>query len=69
MKTFSVTGGTGFGGSNLTHHLYDEYLSHGILALDLLTYAGNVGNPPWWEKQLQINHNHIVTMAGKRDLH
>jgi dTDP-glucose 4,6-dehydratase len=46
MKTFLVTGGAGFIGSNFVHHLYAKYPDYRILVLDLLTYAGSVDNLP-----------------------
>jgi dTDP-glucose 4,6-dehydratase len=46
MKTFLVTGGAGFIGSNFVHHLYNRYPDYRILVLDLLTYAGSVDNLP-----------------------
>jgi dTDP-glucose 4,6-dehydratase len=45
-KTFLVTGGAGFIGSNFVHHLYRKYPDYQILVLDLLTYAGSVDNLP-----------------------
>ena len=45
-KTFLITGGAGFIGSNFVHHLYDKYPDCRILVLDLLTYAGSVDNLP-----------------------
>jgi dTDP-glucose 4,6-dehydratase len=46
MKTFLVTGGAGFIGSNFVHHLFHKYQDYQILVLDLLTYAGSVDNLP-----------------------
>jgi dTDP-glucose 4,6-dehydratase len=46
MKTFLVTGGAGFIGSNFVHHLFRKYPDYRILVLDLLTYAGSVDNLP-----------------------
>ena len=46
MKTFLVTGGAGFIGSNFVHHLYNTYPDYRILVLDLLTYAGSLDNLP-----------------------
>lgn len=46
MKTYLVTGGAGFIGSNFVHHLYNAYPDAKILVLDLLTYAGSVDNLP-----------------------
>jgi dTDP-glucose 4,6-dehydratase len=46
VKTFLVTGGAGFIGSNFVHHLYDTYPEYRILVLDVLTYAGSLENLP-----------------------
>jgi dTDP-glucose 4,6-dehydratase len=46
MKTFLVTGGAGFIGSNFVHSVYRKYPDAKILVLDLLTYAGSVDNLP-----------------------
>jgi len=46
MKTFLVTGGAGFIGSNFVHHIFNKYPDYRILVLDLLTYAGSVDNLP-----------------------
>ena len=46
MKTFLITGGAGFIGSNFVHYLYDKYPDYQIRILDLLTYAGSVENLP-----------------------
>jgi len=46
MKTVLVTGGAGFIGSHLVHHLYQTYPDVRLLVLDALTYAGNVENLP-----------------------
>ena len=46
MKTFLITGGAGFIGSNFVHHLYNAYPDCRILVLDLLTYAGSLDNLP-----------------------
>lgn len=46
MKTFLITGGAGFIGSNFLHYLFKHYPDAKIIVLDLLTYAGNVDNFP-----------------------
>jgi dTDP-glucose 4,6-dehydratase len=46
MKTVLITGGAGFIGSNLVHHLYNKYPDYKLLVVDALTYAGNVHNCP-----------------------
>ena len=37
-----VTGGAGFIGGNFCHYMVDKYPSYQIIALDALTYAGNL---------------------------
>lgn len=45
-RTWLVTGGAGFIGSNFVHYVYSRYPDHRILVLDLLTYAGSADNLP-----------------------
>ena len=45
MKTYLVTGGAGFIGSNFIHFLFNKYGDDiRVINLDLLTYAGNLEN-------------------------
>ena len=44
MKTYFITGGCGFIGSNFIHHLIENKLAGEIINLDKLTYAGNKDN-------------------------
>jgi dTDP-glucose 4,6-dehydratase len=44
MKTYLVTGGAGFIGSNFIHHMLNKYWDIKIINLDKLTYAGNLEN-------------------------
>lgn len=45
MKTYLVTGGAGFIGSNFIHYMFKKYGdSIRIICLDKLTYAGNLAN-------------------------
>ena len=45
MKTYLVTGGAGFIGSNFIHYMFDKYGdSIKIINVDCLTYAGNPEN-------------------------
>jgi dTDP-glucose 4,6-dehydratase len=55
MKTFLITGGAGFIGSNFVHHLYNAYPSYRILVLDSLTYAGSLDNLPVGFNQASTN--------------
>ena len=44
MKTYLITGGCGFIGSNFIHYLIEKKLADVIINLDKMTYAGNVEN-------------------------
>ena len=44
MTTFLVTGGAGFIGANLVHHLLAERPDARVVVYDKLTYAGNLDN-------------------------
>ncbi len=44
MKTYLVTGGAGFIGSNFIHYMLKKYNDIKIINLDKLTYAGNLEN-------------------------
>ena len=44
MKTYLVTGGAGFIGSNFVHYMLGKYDEIRIVNLDKLTYAGNLEN-------------------------
>lgn len=55
MKTYLVTGGAGFIGSNFIHHMLNKHLEIKIINLDKLTYAGNLENL----KDIQDSPNYI----------
>lgn len=44
MKTYLVTGGAGFIGSNFIYYMIEKYEDIFIVNLDKLTYAGNLNN-------------------------
>ncbi len=44
MKTLLVTGGAGFIGANFIHYWLKNYPDDSVIALDALTYAGNMEN-------------------------
>ena len=44
MKSFLVTGGAGFIGSNFVRYMLQKYSDYQIIVLDALTYAGNRDN-------------------------
>ena len=52
MKTYLITGGCGFIGSNFIHYLIENQLSGQIINLDKLTYAGNKENLSRIEKMI-----------------
>jgi dTDP-glucose 4,6-dehydratase len=45
-KTWLITGGAGFIGSNFVHRIYRKFPSDRLVVLDLLTYAGSVDSLP-----------------------
>lgn len=54
MKTYLVTGGAGFIGSNFVLYMLNNYNDIKIVNLDKLTYAGNLENL----KSVETNHNY-----------
>ncbi len=60
MKTYLVTGGAGFIGSNYIHYMFRKYGSEiRIINIDALTYAGNPENL----KDLEENPNYTFVKA------
>ena len=59
MKTYLVTGGAGFIGSNFVIYMLESYKDVRIVNLDKLTYAGNLENL----KSLEGNKNHIFVQG------
>ena len=59
MKTYLVTGGAGFIGSNFVHFILNKYCDIKVINLDKLTYAGNLQNL----KQIQ-NHTNYNFVKG-----
>lgn len=56
MKTYLVTGGAGFIGSNYIHYMFNKYKDTiRIINVDVLTYAGNPENLA----SLETNENYI----------
>ena len=46
MRTYLVTGGAGFIGSNYIHYMFRKYRDvFRIIHVDALTYPGNLANP------------------------
>lgn len=58
-----VTGGCGFIGSNLVHHLRRERPGWRVVTLDALTYAGNLENLA----SLENDPNHLFVRGDIRD--
>ncbi|MFD3446635.1 dTDP-glucose 4,6-dehydratase [Microbacteriaceae bacterium 4G12] len=59
MKTYLVTGGAGFIGSNFVHFMLNKYDNIKIINVDALTYAGNLENL----KQVEANENYRFIQA------
>jgi dTDP-glucose 4,6-dehydratase len=60
MKTYLVTGGAGFIGSNYIHYMFKKYGKDiKIINLDVLTYAGNLENL----KDIENNENYSFIKA------
>ncbi len=59
MKTYLVTGGAGFIGSNFIHFMLKNYDDIKIINLDKLTYAGNLENL----KSVENNPNYTFIQA------
>ncbi|MEG0774560.1 dTDP-glucose 4,6-dehydratase [Clostridium sp.] len=59
MKTYLVTGGAGFIGSNFVIYMLNKYKDIKIINLDKLTYAGNLENL----KTIENNPNYIFVQG------
>ncbi|MGL4450823.1 MAG: dTDP-glucose 4,6-dehydratase [Sarcina sp.] len=59
MKTYLVTGGAGFIGSNFVLYMLEKYKDIKIINLDKLTYAGNLENL----KSIENNERHIFVQG------
>ena len=55
MKTYLITGGAGFIGSNFIHYMLNKYSDIKLINLDKLTYAGNLENL----KAIESNPNYL----------
>ena len=62
MKNILVTGGAGFIGSNFIRHILSLY-HYNVINLDLLTYAGNLGNL----KDIEDYDNYTFVKGDIRD--
>lgn len=63
MRTYLVTGGSGFIGSNFVRYLFDTYDDIRIINLDALTYAGNPENL----KDIEDNPNYTFFKGSIAD--
>ena len=64
MKTYLVTGGAGFIGSNFIHYMFDKYGNDiRIINVDVLTYAGNLENL----KDIEDRENYTFVKADITD--
>lgn len=59
MKTYLVTGGAGFIGSNFVIYMLNKYSDIKIINVDKLTYAGNLENL----KSVESNPNYVFVQA------
>ena len=59
MKTYLVTGGAGFIGSNFVFYMLNKYSDVKIINVDKLTYAGNLENL----KSVESNPNYVFVQA------
>ena len=65
MKTYLVTGGAGFIGSNFVLYMLKKYEDIRIINLDKLTYAGNLENL----KSIQDDPRHIFVHGDLSLIH
>jgi len=63
MKTYLVTGGAGFIGSNFIHYLMRKYDDIFVINLDKLTYAGNLNNL----KDIENSKNYVFVKGDITD--
>ena len=64
MRTYLVTGGAGFIGSNYIHYMFRKYGDEiRIINVDALTYAGNLENL----KDVENRENYTFIKADIRD--
>jgi len=61
MKTYLVTGGAGFIGSNFIKYILDKHKDIKIICLDKLTYAGNLANI---EEDLKNSPENLTFIKG-----
>ena len=59
MKTYLVTGGAGFIGSNFIHYMLRKNQDIHILNVDALTYAGNLENLSEYDQDPRYTFTHV----------
>lgn len=59
MKTYLVTGGAGFIGSNFIHYMLRRNQDIHILNVDALTYAGNLENLSEYDQDSRYTFTHV----------
>ena len=59
MKTYLVTGGAGFIGSNFIHYMLKRNQDIHIVNVDALTYAGNLENLSEYDQDLRYTFAHV----------
>ncbi|MBF4803396.1 MAG: GDP-mannose 4,6-dehydratase, partial [Lancefieldella parvula] len=59
MKTYLVTGGAGFIGSNFIHYMLRRNQDIHILNVDALTYAGNLENLSEYDQDPRYTFAHV----------
>ena len=63
-----VTGAAGFIGSNFVHYWLERHPGDELVALDLLTYAGNRANLEAVEDRITFVHGDIADLDGNQRL-
>ena len=69
MRTYLVTGGAGFIGSNYIHYMFKKYDNEiRIINVDKLTYAGNLENLKDIEDRENYRRTSVMQMRSTRFL-
>ena len=67
MRTYLVTGGAGFIGSNYIHYMFKKYGEEiRIINMDVLTYAGNLENLKEVEGRKNIRLSKLIFVTKKQ---
>ena len=66
MRTYLVTGGAGFIGSNYIHYMFDKYGDDiRIINVDKLTYAGNLEILRVLKEEIIIHLSRLISVIKK----